>query len=70
MTSMRRHGLAAAEVHRRWRRLLAGVRLEGLAFHLPMDRHGGYDPAAEVVEWLRAVHRCRRTDRTRRGSAT
>ncbi len=51
MTSMRRHGLTAAKVTE-LAQLLPGVRLEGLAFHLPLDRHGGYDPAAEVVEWL------------------
>ena len=31
------------------------MRLDGLAFHLPMDRHGGYDPAAEVADWLRRL---------------
>ena len=51
MTSMRRHGLpagAVAEVAG----LLGGVQLEGLAFHLPIDRHGGYDAVAEVAMWL------------------
>jgi hypothetical protein len=33
----------------------SAVRMEGLAFHLPMDRHGGYDPAAEVADWLRRL---------------
>lgn len=51
MTSMRRHGLTTDTVP-----LLAGllpdVRTDGVAFHLPMDRHGGYDPAAEVAGWL------------------
>ena len=51
MTSMRRHGLAADAVGVA-AGLLSDVRLEGLAFHLPMDRHGGYDPAAEVAGWL------------------
>jgi hypothetical protein len=32
--------------------LLGGVVLEGFAFHLPMDRHGGYDPVTEVAGWL------------------
>jgi hypothetical protein len=51
MTSMRRHGIRPDEVSAAGG-ALTGVRLEGLAFHLPMDRHGGYDPAAEVAEWL------------------
>ena len=51
MTSMRRHGVTAEQVGR-LAGLLPGVRLEGLAFHLPMDRHGGYDPAGEVADWL------------------
>lgn len=52
MTTMRRHGITADEVADASRHL-TDVRLEGLAFHLPIDRHGGYDPAAEVAEWLR-----------------
>ena len=51
MTSMRRHGIRPDEVAAAVQHL-DRVRLEGLAFHLPMDRHGGYDPAAEVVDWL------------------
>ena len=51
MTTMRRHGLNAAEAEE-VAGLLSGVRLEGLAFHLAMDRHGGYDPADEVAVWL------------------
>jgi hypothetical protein len=52
MTSMRRHGLPSDQVGQ-VAGLLSGVRLEGLAFHLPMDRHGGYDPAGEVADGLR-----------------
>ena len=51
MTSMHRHGLAFEDAPA-LAGLLGNVRLEGLAFHLPMDRHGGYQPAAEVAEWL------------------
>jgi hypothetical protein len=51
MTTMRRHGLPAGAVPSA-AGLLGGVRLDGLAFHLPMDRHGGYDPRAEVAQWL------------------
>jgi hypothetical protein len=51
MTTMRRHGLPADAVTS-VAGLLGDVRLDGLAFHLPMDRHGGYDPAAEVAGWL------------------
>jgi len=51
---MRRHGVTAAQAgvlaeH------LSDVRLEGLAFHLPMARHGGYDPVEEVAAWLRRI---------------
>ena len=51
MTSMHRHGLGDADVDAlaSW---LGEVRLEGLAFHLPMDRHGGYQPAGEVARLL------------------
>lgn len=52
MTSMRRHGLCSDDIDRAGK-LLADVGLEGVAFHLPMDRHGGYDPAAEVADGLR-----------------
>ena len=53
-TSMHRHGLAVEDVPA-LAGLLGGVRLEGLAFHLPMDRHGGYEPAAEVAGWLQRL---------------
>ena len=52
LTSMRRHGLPPGDVAS-VAGLLDGVRLEGLAFHLPMDRHGGYRPDDEVAGWLR-----------------
>jgi alanine racemase len=52
LTSMHRHGLDAGQLPA-LAAALTDVRLEGLAFHLPMDRHGGYDPAAEVDGWLR-----------------
>jgi hypothetical protein len=35
--------------------LLDDVRLEGFAFHLPMDRPSGCDPGAEVGDWLRRL---------------
>ena len=54
MTSMHRHGIGADDVAG-IAAGLDGVRLEGIAFHLPMDRHGGYDPAAEVADWLRRL---------------
>lgn len=54
VTSMHRHGLAAADVTD-LAAALPGVRLEGLAFHLPMDRHGGYRPVTEVADWLRRL---------------
>lgn len=54
VTSMHRHGLAATDVDALVA-ALGDVRLEGLAFHLPMDRHGGYRPADEVAGWLRRL---------------
>ena len=54
VTSMHRHGLGVADVPV-LASVAAGLRLDGLAFHLPMDRHGGYDPAAEVADWLRRL---------------
>jgi hypothetical protein len=51
-TAMRRHGILPDQVGEA-ADLVAGVQLEGLAFHLPMDRHGSYDPVVEVADWLR-----------------
>jgi Alanine racemase, N-terminal domain len=54
LTSMHRHGIGADDVSR-VPPLLEGVHLEGVAFHLPIDRHGGADPVAEVGDWLRRL---------------
>src|SRR3954471_5165007 len=54
LTSMHRHGLSEADLAS-VPPLLDGVRLEGFAFHLPMARHGGYEPAHEVAGWLRRL---------------
>jgi hypothetical protein len=54
LTSMHRHGLSAEDIAD-VPVLLDGVQLEGFAFHLPIDRHGGGDPAAEVADWLRRL---------------
>jgi hypothetical protein len=54
LTSMHRHGLSVEDVAD-VPALLDGVQLEGFAFHLPIDRHGGGDPAAEVGDWLRRL---------------
>jgi alanine racemase len=54
LTSMHRHGLAEDDLAS-VAPLLGGVRLEGFAFHLPIDRHGGYQPADEVSWWLRRL---------------
>ena len=54
MTSMHRHGLGDADVPV-LAEVAAGLQLDGLAFHLPMDRHGGYDPGVEVADWLRRL---------------
>jgi alanine racemase len=68
MTSMRRHGLPSDQVGQ-VAGLLSGVRLEGLAFHLPMDRHGATTPRGR---WPTGCggSRPRGSRRTRRGSAT
>jgi hypothetical protein len=54
LTSMHRHGLSADDMTH-VPALLDGVQLEGFAFHLPIDRHSGADPAAEVGDWLRRL---------------
>ena len=54
LTSMHRHGLAPEDLAAA-AALLPGVHLDGVAFHLPMDRHGGYDPAVEVADGLRRL---------------
>jgi hypothetical protein len=54
LTSMHRHGLSAEDIAQ-VPALLDDVQLEGFAFHLPMDRHGGTDPVAEVRDWLRRL---------------
>jgi hypothetical protein len=54
LTSMHRHGLTADDIAL-VPDLLDGLHLEGFAFHLPMDRHGGYQPATEVADWLRRL---------------
>ena len=54
LTSMHRHGLSTDDIAD-VPALLDGVQLEGFAFHLPIDRHGGCDPAAEVGDWLRRL---------------
>jgi len=56
LTSMHRHGLTEADAAS-LPGLLDDVPLAGFAFHLPMDRHGGYEPAAEVAGWLRRLGR-------------
>jgi hypothetical protein len=51
MTSMRRHGIAKADlVH-----LAGGEPPAGFALHLPLDRPDRSDPVAEVDGWVRAV---------------
>ncbi|MDQ1668898.1 MAG: hypothetical protein QOE40_959 [Actinomycetota bacterium] len=54
LTSMHRHGLSESDLAS-VAPLLGGVQLEGFAFHLPMDRHGGYEPTTEVGDWLRRL---------------
>jgi hypothetical protein len=54
VTSMHRHGLGGGDLPG-LAAVAGGLRLDGLAFHLPIDRHGGYDPAAEVADWLRRL---------------
>ncbi len=52
MTSMRRHGISAADLQRL---SLGGVSFEGFALHLPLDRPDGSDPVAEVAQWVQAI---------------
>ena len=55
LTSMRRHGVPparAGELAAAAQAAGDGVRLEGLALHLPIDRPAGVDPAAESASWL------------------
>ncbi|MGW4649016.1 alanine racemase [Kitasatospora sp. NPDC004289] len=52
MTSMRRHGVSTADLARL---PVDGLRLEGFALHLPLDRPDGSDPVAEVADWVTAV---------------
>ncbi|WP_033821227.1 alanine racemase [Kitasatospora sp. MBT63] len=52
MTSMRRHGIAPADLGRL---ALDGRALEGFALHLPLDRPDGSDPVAEVAAWVTAI---------------
>ncbi len=54
VTSMHRHGLGTDDLPA-LAQALEGIRTEGVAFHLPMDRHGGYRPGDEVADWLRRL---------------
>jgi alanine racemase len=49
LTSMRRHGFTADDLRKLLVDGVAGVRVEGLALHLPM---GGGDSTQEVADWL------------------
>ncbi|MFF9642747.1 alanine racemase [Kitasatospora aureofaciens] len=51
MTTMRRHGVSAADLHTVAAEL-DGVAFEGLALHLPMDRPDGSSPVEEVMYWV------------------
>jgi len=53
LTSMRRHGFTAEDLERALASVPPGVRVEGLALHLPF----GTDGAGEVASWLsRGLH--------------
>ena len=54
VTSMHRHGFGVDQLPA-MAAAMTGVRVEGLAFHLPMDRHGGYHPTTEVADWLQRL---------------
>jgi hypothetical protein len=51
LTSMRRHGMPAVDVDGIGP-LLEGVRCEGFALHLPIDRPKGTSDVAEVAGWV------------------
>ncbi|WP_327067979.1 alanine racemase [Kitasatospora sp. NBC_01302] len=59
MTSMRRHGIAPAELAHLAEAAAAtggaGSVIEGFALHLPLDRPDGSDPAAEISAWVQAI---------------
>ncbi|MFF7637145.1 alanine racemase [Kitasatospora sp. NPDC008050] len=58
MTSMRRHGIAPAELAHLAEASAAGGGgsvIEGFALHQPLDRRDGSDPAAEVSHWVQAI---------------
>ncbi|WP_203337658.1 alanine racemase [Nocardioides limicola] len=50
MTSMRRHGLGAGELQQAAELLPAGARLEGIALHLPLSSHHGYEVETLLTE--------------------
>lgn len=50
-TSMNRHGIRPDELPA-VTDVIGGARLEGFAVHLPLDRPGGVDPAAETAAWV------------------
>src|SRR5262249_25111576 len=50
-TSLRRHGVTEDDLAK-LRPALDGVRVEGFAVHLPLDRPSGTDPASEVERWV------------------
>lgn len=51
VTSMRRHGIEADDLAEA-APLLRGLRLRGLALHLPIDRPRDARPLREVMEWI------------------
>ncbi|MBB4924484.1 alanine racemase [Kitasatospora kifunensis] len=57
MTSMRRHGVAPAELAHLAEAAAGGSGsvIEGFALHLPLDRPDGSDSAAEVSDWVQAI---------------
>ncbi|WP_329566077.1 alanine racemase [Kitasatospora sp. NBC_01266] len=58
MTSMRRHGIARAELEylaEATARGGAAATIEGFALHLPLDRRDMSDPVAEVADWVTAI---------------
>ncbi|OIV37519.1 alanine racemase [Mangrovactinospora gilvigrisea] len=55
MTSLKRHGIAPGDLGKLHALIGDGVRIEGFAVHMPMDRPDGSDAVAEIAQWVDAI---------------
>ncbi|WP_069813635.1 alanine racemase [Streptomyces sp. TP-A0874] len=51
MSTMKRHGVSEADLPK-LHAAIEGIRLEGFAIHLPLDRLDGSDAVEEVIGWM------------------